>query len=113
MVLKKKNIAPIELMPGVIQDRYWEQSTGAGSVTMGVITLQPGTELQPHYHLVEDAMVVISGSGVFVVEGTETPVSAGDGMLAPANTRHFIRNNGTEPLVIVYTWPSVQVARLF
>jgi len=113
MVLKKKCFTSVELMPGVTQDRCWDQTTGAGSVTMGVITLQPGTELKPHYHLVEDAMIVISGSGVFVVEGTETPIAAGDGALAPANTRHFIRNNGTEPLVIVYTWPSVQVARLF
>lgn len=113
MVLKKECVTSVEVMPGIVRDHYWDQQTGAGSVTMGVITLQPGTELQPHYHLVEDAMVVVSGSGVFVVEGTETPVTAGDGMLAPANARHFLRNNGAEPLVIVYTWPAVQVARLF
>jgi len=113
MVLKKECIPSVELTPGIIQDRCWDQGTGTGSVSMGVVTLQPGSELQPHYHLVEDAMIVISGSGVFVVEGIETPITTGDGALAPANTRHFIRNNGMEPLVIVYTWPSVQVARLY
>ncbi len=113
MVLKKECFTTVELMPGIKQDRCWEQSTGTGSVSMGVVTLQPGTELKPHHHLVEDAMIVISGSGTFVVDGIETPMTAGDGALAPANTTHFIRNNGTEPLVIVYTWPSVQVARLF
>lgn len=113
MVLKKDQIPSVELMPGVTQMRSWDQTTGAGSVSMGTIILQPGTELKPHYHLVEDAMVVISGNGTFIVENAETPISAGDALLAPANSRHFIRNDGTKPLIIVYTWPSVHVARLF
>jgi mannose-6-phosphate isomerase-like protein (cupin superfamily) len=111
MVLKSKNAASVELLPGAVQKRYWDETTGAGAVSMGMITLQPGTELKPHSHLVEDAMIVISGSGVFVLEGAETMVTVGDGMLAPANKQHYIRNNGKEPLVVVYTWPSVQVKR--
>lgn len=98
-------------MTGAMQRHVWDQSTGTGAISMGIMTLQPGTELSPHYHLVEDAMVVISGRGTFILKGEETPVEAGDGMMAPAGTVHYIRNDGNEPLVLVYAWPAVQVER--
>ena len=111
MVVKSNDVLRRELLPGAMQSHIWDKNTGAGSVSMGVITLQPGVALKPHRHLVEDAMVVISGTGSFVVDDLVTPIAAGDGLLAPAGTTHFIRNDGSEPLVIVYTWPSVQVER--
>jgi quercetin dioxygenase-like cupin family protein len=112
MVIKENEALVRNVSPGIIRKHYWDQSSGTASVSMGLITLQPGTALTPHYHLVEDAMIVISGEGTFVVDGKRISLKAGDGALAPAGTVHYIDNNSNEPLVICYTWPSINVQRI-
>ena len=111
MVLRKDDISKNEIIPGVIQQPCWDKPTGAENVSMGIITLEPGASLPEHYHIVEDAMIVISGKGLFIVDGEMTPISKGCALLAPAKTKHYLINEGEEPLEIVYTWPSVMVER--
>ena len=41
------------------------------------------------------------GSGLFLLEGTELPMSAGDLLVAPAGVPHGVRNTGTERLLVV------------
>lgn len=110
MIIKKDEVLE-DITPGVVRRHYWDESTGTGSVSMGIVTLQPGTALNPHSHLVEDAMIVISGKGAFVVEDERFPMRAGDAALAPAGKLHYIDNDSDEPLVICYTWPSINVKR--
>ena len=106
MVIRSEEVKPEE-NGGFTRRHCIDASAGAGSVSMGTVTLQPGCSLQPHYHLVEDAMIVIEGIGEFVLEGEAVTVTKGDALLAPAGKQHFIRNTGSEPFTVVYTWPSV------
>ena len=41
------------------------------------------------------------------------PIEAGDQILVPAGTKHNIKNTGKNPLVLVFTYPSVKVTRTF
>ncbi len=111
MVLRKENIQKNEIMQGVVQQPCWDKATGADNVSMGIITLEPGASFPEHYHIVEDAMIVLSGKGLFIVDKEIIPISKGCALLAPAKSKHYLINDGTEPLEIVYTWPSVMVER--
>lgn len=80
---------------------------------MGEVVLAPGTEIKGHYHKVEDVMIVLDGRGSFILDGTEHPIEAGMGIIAPAGRVHGLKNNSEANLRIVYAWPSVDVERFF
>ncbi len=111
MVIRKEDIACENMNDDFCRLHYIDKATGAGSVSLGMVTLQPGYELEPHFHLVEDAMLVISGSGEFILDNEVNAISAGCALLAPAGSIHYLRNTGSEPLTVVYTWPSVNVEK--
>lgn len=113
MIVKKEDAIQRELVPGLFQIHYIDKYNGAGGVSMGVVTIMPGAGLKTHVHKLEDAMVVIEGKGLFILEGVEYPIEEGMGLLAPAGKPHGLKNNGDSPLRIVYTWPSVDVERVF
>jgi mannose-6-phosphate isomerase-like protein (cupin superfamily) len=79
------------------------------------MTISPGGDigLESHAH-VEQLIFIASGRGKAIVNGAETPVGAGDVVVATANSRHNIVNTGNEPLHIytVYTPPNHLDGRL-
>ena len=88
--------------------------TGARS-QLALMTIPPGGDigLESHAH-VEQLIFIASGRGKAIVNGAETPVAAGDVVVATPNSRHDIVNTGTEPLRIytVYTPPNHLDGRL-
>ena len=113
MIIKEEDAIQRELVPGLFQIHYIDKSSGAGGVSMGVVTLMPGAQLKTHVHKLEDAMIVIEGKGLLILEGEEYPIEEGMGLLAPAGKPHGLKNNSDKPLRIVYTWPGVDVERVF
>lgn len=112
-VIKRKDVKVKEIMPGIKQYVCLDRDKGTGAVTMGEMVIEPGVEIPLHTHKVEDAMIVLSGSGIFIVDGQEYPFEPQDGLLAPAGSVHGIINNGKEPLRIIFVWPAVEVERFF
>ncbi len=100
-----------EMGPGIKRLHYLDKETGAGCVSLGTMTLEPHTSLAEHTHLVEDAMLVLEGEGIFLLDGVEYPVAKGMALLVPAGAPHSIRNNGDKPFSVVYTYPAVGVER--
>lgn len=100
--------------PGVTRLICMDQKLGAGGITQGLVTLEPGAAVKPHTHLVEESMTVLQGD-VRMLVGEEIVESRGRRLtfLAPANTVHAIRNIGQEPLVLSIAYPSVNVALNF
>lgn len=113
MVVRKDEAIQREVAPGVFQIHYLDKHSGAGGVSMGHVTLQPGAALRVHTHTVEDAMVVVEGNGTFVQGDEEHAIEQGMALLAPAGVPHGLKNDSNGPLRIVYTWPSVDVERFF
>ncbi len=71
-------------------------------VLVFVLTFAPGQELPKHKHPGSSLVVhVTSGSGVVVVDGGETPVSAGDILLVEGEEEFSVRNTGSEALVLL------------
>lgn len=111
-VFRERDIKKKEIFPGVMLAQAIQYENGSPAVTMGKLTIQPGCEIPPHTHPVDDAMIVLSGKGGLYTEEGMVPIEAGCHGWAPANTRHGLKNTGDEPFVVIYTWPAVNVARI-
>jgi len=71
-------------------------------VMLGLNCFEPGQEHALHAHEGMDKIYqVVSGSGVFLLEGEEIGMSAGVMLVAPEGVVHGIRNSGDERLVVV------------
>lgn len=72
-------------------------------IDWGVILVLPGQSLGGHYHQqVEETFYVTQGQGTFVVNGQEIAAVAGDALRMEPEDRHDIRNDGDQPLKVVF-----------
>jgi len=71
-------------------------------VLAGLNAFEPGQEHALHAHQGMDKLYyVLEGSGVFLLEGREEPMTAGDFLAAPDGVPHGVRNTGTERLLVM------------
>ena len=64
-----------------------------------LMSLEPGVEIGQEVHDHTDQFFrVESGTGVVSVNGVDTPIGDGTGIVIPAGTRHNIKNTGSVPL---------------
>ncbi|HEX2224405.1 MAG TPA: cupin domain-containing protein [Thermoanaerobaculia bacterium] len=69
---------------------------------VGLNAFEPGQEHKLHAHTGMDKVYsVVSGSGLFLLEGREEPMEAGMLLIAPEGIPHGIRNTGTERLLVL------------
>lgn len=111
MIIKKDDISREQMYSGASRLHYIDKKTGSGTMSMGLLTLEPGGALPLHTHLVEDNMIVLEGDGILVIGEEEFEVTKGMALIAPANTPHCIRNDSNKPFTIVYAWPAHEVER--
>ncbi|MEP0848572.1 MAG: cupin domain-containing protein [Phycisphaerae bacterium] len=77
---------------------------GVPAMRSGLVTLAPGAECGQHTTGSHEEMIIcLSGAGEIDVEGMGTArLSAGQAAYNPPNTRHNVRNTGSEPLRYVF-----------
>lgn len=69
---------------------------------VGLNAFEPGQEHALHAHAGQDKVYqVIEGEGVFLLEGRELPMRAGDLLVAPENVAHGVRNSGASRLLVL------------
>ena len=69
---------------------------------VGLNAFEPGQEHKLHSHAGMDKVYhVLSGSGLFLLEGREIAMEAGVMLIAPAGVPHGIRNTGTERMLVL------------
>jgi quercetin dioxygenase-like cupin family protein len=69
---------------------------------VGTNAFEPGQSHALHAHAGMDKMYfVLQGSGVFLLEGRELLMSAGDLMIAPEGVPHGVRNTGSGRLLVL------------
>jgi mannose-6-phosphate isomerase-like protein (cupin superfamily) len=69
---------------------------------VGLNAFEPGQSHSLHAHADMDKVYsVIEGEGVFLLEGRELPMRAGDLLVAPEGVPHGVRNTGTERLLVL------------
>lgn len=71
-------------------------------LAVGLNAFEPGQEHALHAHEGMDKVYhVLSGEGLFLLEGREEPLQAGTLLVAPSGVPHGIRNTGAGRLVVL------------
>jgi quercetin dioxygenase-like cupin family protein len=71
-------------------------------VLVGLNAFEPGQSHALHAHAGMDKVYhVLEGSGVFLLEGRELPMRAGDLLVAPENVPHGVSNTGKGRLLVM------------
>ena len=69
---------------------------------VGLNAFEPGQEHALHAHAGQDKVYqVIEGEGVFLLEGQELAMTAGDLLVAPEGVPHGVRNSGAGRLLVL------------
>jgi len=69
---------------------------------VGLNAFEPGQSHALHAHAGMDKLYyVVEGEGIFLLEGTELPMRAGDALVAPEGVAHGIRNTSGERLLVM------------
>jgi quercetin dioxygenase-like cupin family protein len=87
--------------------------TGAGALTMRIVTLEPGVATRLHWHKIEEAMMVLEGEGQAILGEAVMDIRAGETLLGPARIRHGFINAGPTPMKLVVAFPAVEVETFF
>lgn len=71
-------------------------------VLVGLNAFEPDQEHALHAHAGQDKVYqVIEGAGVFLLDGRELAMKAGDLLIAPEGIAHGVRNTGTSRLLVL------------
>ena len=69
---------------------------------VGLNTFEPGQSHALHAHPGMDKMYfVVEGDGLFLLDGRELPMAAGDLLVAPEGVKHCVRNPGPGRLLVL------------
>ena len=69
---------------------------------VGLNAFEPGQSHELHSHYGMDKLYhVLDGEGLFLLEGRELPMRAGDLLIAPDGVAHGIRNPGAQRLLVL------------
>ena len=69
---------------------------------VGLNAFEPGQAHELHAHQGLDKLYhVLDGEGLFLLEGRELPMRAGDLLVAPGGVPHGIRNTGSGRLLVL------------
>ena len=69
---------------------------------VGLNAFEPGQEHALHAHAGQDKVyLVLDGDGLFLLEGRELPMKAGDLLVAPEGIAHGVRNSGNRRLLVL------------
>lgn len=66
------------------------------------IKVYPGGKLSYQYHFKRNEVwTIVSGTGIFTLNGVNTICGPGDTLVIPTLAKHMIENTGEEPLIFV------------
>jgi quercetin dioxygenase-like cupin family protein len=71
---------------------------GAPTFAMRLFEIEPGGHTPLHRHPHEHEVFIVEGTGVFVHEGQNHPISKEDVIFVPGNSQHCFKNNSGSTL---------------
>ena len=89
---------------GIVTTPLVTAGRDARAMLTGITRIAPGAAVPLHTHNCEECVIVLSGSGVAHIDGTDHPVAANDTSWIPAEIPHCFRNTATtEEMAIFWT----------
>jgi mannose-6-phosphate isomerase-like protein (cupin superfamily) len=112
-LINHDDCTPNEIAPGVVRRAIVGRDSGAISLTTSYGVIAPGATATVHHHQVEEAMFLAEGEGMAILGDQRFPIKAPATLLAPAGVRHGFYNNGTLPMVVSGSFPTLDVETVF
>jgi mannose-6-phosphate isomerase-like protein (cupin superfamily) len=82
----------------------WEEFLNEDGYRVKRIVVHPGQRLSLQKHSFRsEHWVIVLGEGIFTLDSEERRVEPGDTVFIPVGGVHRIRNDSTEPLIIIET----------
>ena len=102
-------------LPGRVSREILAGARDGAALTLRHVEIppaQPGATREPHSHSdSEECIYVLSGAGAFWTEQGEQPVGPGDTIHVPPGERHYTRNTGADPLVLLCVFPTASLGK--
>lgn len=76
-----------------------ETNSGCNEISIQITHVQPDGEQSIHSHPESQCYYLISGTGLMTIDNETSIVKRGDSVFIPGNSRHGIRNLGSDELV--------------
>lgn len=112
VVLHTSEITPRQRGGGARTVPLVSQQVGAKDFLNGITMFAPGSAIPEHIHNCDESVLIIKGSAVAHIDGTQYPVTVGDNSFIPAGIAHFFHNTSeTDELHIFWTYASVDATR--
>ena len=86
-------------------------AAGARGLMNGFTDLPPGGGIPLHWHDVEEAVLVVAGDAVAVIDGVEHSAGPGDTVWVAAGVPHCFLNRSARPVRIFWTYASAAATR--
>jgi quercetin dioxygenase-like cupin family protein len=112
-VLRPAELPTINRAKGVISQPLVMAERGSTSLTMGISTFQPGAVIPLHTHNVEEAITILEGEAVAIIEGRESICRPFDTTFVPPGTPHHFRNDSAGQMKFLWTYGGAYVTRTY
>jgi quercetin dioxygenase-like cupin family protein len=112
-VLRPAELPTINRAKGVISQPLVMAERGSTSLTMGISTFQPGAVIPLHTHNVEEAITILEGEAVAIIEGQESICRPFDTTFVPPGTPHHFRNGSANEMKFLWTYGGAHVTRTY
>ena len=87
---------------GEMRRYFTGQTRATKDVLVAVAVVQPGkTVHKAHRHAHEEYLAIVEGSGVWSLDGKESPAKRGDILYVEPWVYHGVTNTGDEPLIFL------------
>ncbi len=98
-----REVPPDRRRGGELRVLLGPRTVGSTSGFMGVATLAPGERITEHYHPYSEEFLYLTTGAITVdLDDQPVPLTAGEALYIPVNTRHRLRNTGDEPAELVF-----------
>ena len=112
-ILNIEDVNEEEMSPGTRRWAIVDGTKGADSLSIGDLTLAPGSKVTNHIHPTEEAMVILEGELDAVLGDDVVKVGPGQTVLAPPGVRHGFVNNSGAPARLMAIFPTATIERTF
>ena len=112
-VLRAADLPIIDRARGVKTQPLVMHERGSKTLTMGISTFQPGSVIPLHSHNVEEAITILEGDGIAIIDGQEFPVRPHDTTFVPPGVPHHFRNESGAVMRFLWVYGGTDVTRTY
>ena len=112
-ILRTGELPVIDRARGVKTQPLVLAERGSQTLTTGLSTFQPGAVIPLHTHNVEEAITILEGEAIAIIDGQEFPVRPFDTTFVPPGVPHHFRNESGGVMRFLWTYGGTDVTRTY